>query len=86
VRGVGDGVPQRGVPGVGARCDLGRRAGGGLRLLPRWQLHLVRDVTGFDEAQPFAGLRGELFHDKHRNALREAHQAIVDGLKAAAEG
>ncbi|WP_395945221.1 SRPBCC domain-containing protein [Brevundimonas sp.] len=33
----------------------------------------------------FAGLRGELFHDKHRPALREAHQAIVDGLKTAAE-
>jgi hypothetical protein len=33
----------------------------------------------------FAGLRGELFHDKHRPTLREAHQAIVDGLKAAAE-
>lgn len=33
----------------------------------------------------FAGLRGELFHDKHRPALRDAHQAIVDGLKAAAE-
>lgn len=36
-------------------------------------------------AHRFAGLRGELHHDKHRNALREAHQAIVDGLKAAAE-
>lgn len=36
-------------------------------------------------AHKFAGLRGELFHDKHRNALREAHQDIVDRLKAAAE-
>ena len=36
-------------------------------------------------AHTFAGLRGELFHDKHRNALREAHQDIVDRLKAAAE-
>lgn len=34
----------------------------------------------------FGGLRGELFHDKHRPALRQAHQAIVEGLKAAAEG
>jgi len=33
----------------------------------------------------FAGLRGELFHDKHRAGLRDGHQAIVDGLKAAAE-
>lgn len=33
----------------------------------------------------FAGLRGELFHDKHRIGLRDAHQTIVDGLKAAAE-
>ena len=36
-------------------------------------------------AHKFAGLRGELFHDKHRIALRDAHQAIVDNLKAAAE-
>ena len=36
-------------------------------------------------AHKFAGLRGELFHDKHRNALRDAHQAIVDRLKAEAE-
>ncbi|NBB65232.1 SRPBCC domain-containing protein [Pseudomonas sp. ODNR1LW] len=33
----------------------------------------------------FAGLRGELFHDKHRAGLRDAHQDIVDRLKAAAE-
>jgi hypothetical protein len=36
-------------------------------------------------AHKFAGLRGELFHDKHRIALRDAHQDIVDRLKAAAE-
>lgn len=33
----------------------------------------------------FSGLRGELFHDKHRPAIRKAHEAIAEGLKAAAE-
>ena len=33
----------------------------------------------------FSGLRGELFHDKHRGALRRGHEALVTGLKAAAE-
>lgn len=33
----------------------------------------------------FFGLRGELFHDKHKSAIREGHLAIVTGLKAAAE-
>lgn len=33
----------------------------------------------------FAGLRGELFLDKHKPALSQAHEAIVQNLKAAAE-
>ena len=33
----------------------------------------------------FAGLRGELFHDKHRAALRRGQDALIHGLKAAAE-
>ena len=33
----------------------------------------------------FSGLRGELFHDKHRGALRRGHEGIVEGLKAASE-
>lgn len=34
----------------------------------------------------FSGLRGELFHDKHRASIRRAQDSIVEGLKAAAEG
>lgn len=34
----------------------------------------------------FSGLRGELFHDKHRPAIRRAHEAMVEGLKTLAEG
>ena len=33
----------------------------------------------------FSGLRGELFHDKHRPAIRKAHEAMAEGLKTAAE-
>ena len=33
----------------------------------------------------FSGLRGELFHDKHRPAIRKAHEAMAEGLKAASE-
>lgn len=33
----------------------------------------------------FSGLRGELFHDKHRGALRRGHEGVVEGLKAASE-
>ena len=33
----------------------------------------------------FSGLRGEMFHDKHRNALRRVHEAIAEGLRRAAE-
>ena len=34
----------------------------------------------------FSGLRGELFHDKHRAVLRQALEGVVEGMKAAAEG
>ena len=33
----------------------------------------------------FSGLRGELFHDKHRGALRRGHESLVQGLKTASE-
>ena len=33
----------------------------------------------------FEGLRGELFHDKHKAAIKAAYGEIVAGLKAAAE-
>jgi hypothetical protein len=33
----------------------------------------------------FSGLRGELFHDKHRASIRKAQEAMVEGLKTAAE-
>ena len=57
MRGVGDGVPQRGVPGVTAAAGL--RLGPVLLLYdgPGRQLHLIGDVTGFDEPEPLAGLR-----------------------------
>lgn len=29
----------------------------------------------------FSGLRGELFHDKHRKTLREACEAVAEGLR-----
>lgn len=34
----------------------------------------------------FSGLRGELFHDRHRRAIRSAYEEIVEGLRLAAEG
>jgi len=34
---------------------------------------------------PVSGLRGELFHDKHRASIRKAQEAMVEGLKTAAE-
>lgn len=34
----------------------------------------------------FSGLRGELFHDKHRKAIRAAYGEIIEGLRAASEG
>jgi hypothetical protein len=33
----------------------------------------------------FEGLRGELFHDKHKKAIKAAHGVIAEGLKLAAE-
>ncbi len=34
----------------------------------------------------FSGLRGELFHDRHRRAIRSAYEEIVESLRVAAEG
>ncbi|MNQ60872.1 Polyketide cyclase / dehydrase and lipid transport [compost metagenome] len=34
----------------------------------------------------FSGLRGELFHDKHRKAIRSAYEDISEALRRAAEG
>ena len=34
----------------------------------------------------FSGLRGEMHHDRHRKALREAVDAVAEGLKSASEG
>lgn len=34
----------------------------------------------------FTGLRGELFHDKHRKRLRAAYEDVAEGLRRAAEG
>ena len=34
----------------------------------------------------FSGLRGELFHDKHRKLIRPAYEDIAEALKRAAEG
>ncbi len=34
----------------------------------------------------FSGLRGELFHDKHRKIIRPAYDDIAEALKRAAEG
>jgi len=34
----------------------------------------------------FSGLRGELFHDKHRAAIRSAYADMVEKLRLAAEG
>ena len=33
----------------------------------------------------FSGLRGELFHDRHRKAIKAAYGEIVEGWRAAAE-
>lgn len=33
----------------------------------------------------FSGLRGELFHDSHRRAIKAAYGEIVEGLRQAAE-
>lgn len=34
----------------------------------------------------FTGLRGELFHDKHRPTIRAAYEGIGEALRRAAEG
>ncbi|MNE95015.1 hypothetical protein D3C80_1930500 [compost metagenome] len=34
----------------------------------------------------FSGLRGELFHDKHRKAIRSAYEDIAEALRRASEG
>lgn len=34
----------------------------------------------------FSGLRGELFHDRHRPAIRAAYAEISEGLRRLAEG
>lgn len=34
----------------------------------------------------FSGLRGELFHDKHRKAIKAAYAEIGEGLRKLAEG
>ena len=34
----------------------------------------------------FSGLRGELFHDKHRKTIRSAYDDISEALRRAAEG
>ena len=34
----------------------------------------------------FTGLRGELFHDKHRKTIRSAYEDIAEALRRAAEG
>lgn len=34
----------------------------------------------------FSGLRGELFHDKHKAAIRTAYEDMVEKLRLAAEG
>ena len=33
----------------------------------------------------FSGLRGEMYFDRHRKALRSAVDAVAEGMKAAAE-
>lgn len=34
----------------------------------------------------FSGLRGELFHDKHRKRIRAAYEDVAEALRRAAEG
>lgn len=44
---------------------------------------LSRDGCVFSNGFLFSGLRGELFHDRHRKALRQATEATAQGLLAA---
>lgn len=60
-----------------------------------WLFNVTRYVE-IEELEPgscivasgaiFSGLRGELFHDKHRAAIRAAYEEMVEGLRRAAEG
>ena len=58
VRGVGDGVPQRGVPRLARPRGLDFLSPAAGSTAPRTaELHLERDVARLDEAEPLAGLR-----------------------------
>lgn len=46
---------------------------------------LERGSCIFATGTVFTGLRGELFHDKHRPAIRKAYEDIVESLRQAAE-
>ena len=71
----------------GARLVWGEKRGWLFRTTRYFQIQeLERDNCVVSSGVIFGGLRGELFMDKHRSGLRQAHQAMVEGLKAAAEG
>ena len=57
VRTVGDGVPQRGVPGVVGGCSRRRRPGLGGQRRVRGKLNLIRDLPRHHEPEALAGLR-----------------------------
>jgi hypothetical protein len=60
-----------------------------------WLFNATRYIT-IEELEPgscivaiglvTSGLRGELFHDKHRKAIRRAYDEIGEGLRKLAEG
>jgi Polyketide cyclase / dehydrase and lipid transport. len=47
---------------------------------------LDRQSCIFANGMVFSGLRGEMYFDKHRRALREATDAIAESMRAAASG
>lgn len=47
---------------------------------------LDKDAAILSHGVILTGLRGELFHDKHRQSIRTAYEEIAEGLKRAAEG
>ena len=47
---------------------------------------LERDSCIVSNGVIFSGLRGELFHDKHRKTIRSAYEDISEALRLAAEG
>lgn len=47
---------------------------------------LERDSCIVSNGVIFSGLRGELFHDKHRKTIRSAYEDISEALRRAAEG